>query len=346
MPDNPASRKRSRVGGFTLVELMVTMAIMAVLASAMAYVMAGAQESAQIAKTKSLIARLHALVMQKYESYRYRRLPVAIPAGLTPRQAAQVRCDVIRQLMRLEMPDRWTDVLADPVPIQNPATGKKSIVMTRPTSSRGYLTFVNSVINSVGFVQHQTDYQGAKCLYLLVTMGLDDPEVLENFSTSDSADFDGSGCKVFLDGWGRPIRFLRWAPGFVSPIQPAGPPAGSTVRDYRMPDQTDPMGVYGSPTSGPTGAGNSFALYPLIYSAGADGNYDLVTEVGANNKVTSRAFDYASTIPPNDPFASLADKSHFPDGGIGAPAIFPESDRGTRSLGDSDNIHNHAMGQR
>ena len=99
---------------------MVTMSIMAILTAAMAYVMAGAQESAQIAKTRTLIARLHTLVMQKYESYRYRRLPISIPAvvidpsngtGSPPPWAIQkIRCDVIRQLMRMEMPERWTDI--------------------------------------------------------------------------------------------------------------------------------------------------------------------------------------------------------------------------------------------
>ena len=32
-----------------------------------------------MAKTRALIAKLHALVMQKYEAYRNRRLPIAVP---------------------------------------------------------------------------------------------------------------------------------------------------------------------------------------------------------------------------------------------------------------------------
>lgn len=348
MPDNSASRKRWRVSGFTLVELMVTMAIMAVLASALAYVMAGAQESAQIAKTKSLIARLHALVMQKYESYRYRRLPVAIPAGLTPRQAAQVRCDVIRQLMRLEMPERWTDVADNAAPLNYTFT-TAPLVMQRPACSQAYVAFYNSVVNTSAFQQHLREHEGAKCLYLLVTMGLDEPDVLENFSASDIGEFDATGCKVFLDAWGRPIEFLRWAPGFVSPLQPA-PPTAAGGKDYRMPDQTDPLGVYGTPQTGSLGPGgsgrvmgNTFALYPLIYSAGPDGNPDLVPEQSLHG-----SFHYSAQNakgPRNDPFASIYDTSNFVDGPMGTPFI-PSTDKGTRSLGDSDNIYNHAIGQR
>ena len=347
--------------GFTLIELLITMAIMAVLTAAMTYVMAGAQESAKIAKTRSLIARLNGLVMQKYESYRYRRLPVAIPAGLSPQDAAKVRCDVIRQLMRLEMPDRWTDVTVNPVPIMNPATGMKTIVMQPPACSQAYRAFYRSVMNTASFQKNGIDHQGAKCLYLLVTMGLEDADVMENFSEGDIADFDKTGCKVFLDAWGNPIKFLRWAPGFISPLQPAQPGTHgipATARDLRMPDQTDPTGVYGVPQSATAAAGSkkpdTFALYPLIYSAGPDGNYDVVSDIG-NLGMGTGVLQYSNpphpnalTNPPNNPYVGYtnSDPTNFPDGPIGSPAIFPKSDVGSRSIGTSDNIDNHTIGAR
>ena len=73
---------------------------------------------------------------------------------------------------------------------------------------------------SVASVESDDD-QGAKCLYLIGhARGSDEPNALENFSASDFGEPDHNGCKVFLDAWGNPIRFLRWAPGFVSPLQP------------------------------------------------------------------------------------------------------------------------------
>jgi prepilin-type N-terminal cleavage/methylation domain-containing protein len=339
--------------GFTVIELLITASIMSILAVATAYVMAGAQESASIAKTRSLIARLHALVMQKYESYRYRRLPVAMPAGLSPQAAAKVRCDVIRQLMRMEMPDRWTDVTDNPTPLTT-ATGAV-VRIVRPTCSLAYAAFYNSVstakTSKTAFLKHGSDYQGAKCLYLLISMGLEDTDVMENFSEGDIADFDQTGCKVFLDAWGRPIRFLRWAPGFVSPLQPAKPGTNgipATARDLRMPDQTDPTGVYGvpqNPTTTVPGKADTFALYPLIFSDGPDGRYDIVSDGG---NVNSGNFRYSQTKPPNNPFAgygTYADNSMFPDGPFGTPAAFPASDR-PRTLGHSDNVHNHTIGAR
>jgi prepilin-type N-terminal cleavage/methylation domain-containing protein len=325
--------------GFTLIELMVTMAIMATLTAAMAYVMAGAQEAAQIAKTRTLVARLHTLVMQKYESYRYRRLPISIPPGLKPVEAAGIRCNAIRQLMRLEMPERWSDIYDPPVPLTT-STGV-TIQPPPPTPWQSYSAFYSSVKNGPNFSASKD--QSAKCLYLLIAMGLDEPDVMENFSEGDIADVDGSGCKVFLDAWGHPIHFLRWAPGFVSPLQPAQPGTNgipATARDQRSPDQTDPTGFYGVPktSTSPPGKANTSALYPLIYSSGPDGFDDVITEPPKGN------FRYAmpASPPANNPFASLTDPA-FTDGPIGATASATSLGR---APGVSDNIHNHLIGGR
>ena len=409
----PLSPGPSR-SAFTLVELMVTMAIIAILGAAMAYAVAGAQQSANIAKTRSLIAKIHSLVMQKYESYRTRRLPISIPAFVldptngpkdsmnnpipipTPARAiAQVRCDAIRQLMRMEMPERWTDVIDDPQPItvQQPGSPPGSaspwvyfdvasatpdgkggytnvnnpavVTMVRPSSSQAYLAVYNGVY---GATKSGNDppaaaakHQAAKCLYLLITMGLDDPDALENFSQQDIVDFDKSGCKEFVDAWGNPIWFLRWAPGMVSALQPDAPTPGSTARDQRMRDLTDPTGVYGSPqpgalvlnpatssqTSGPSRkGGNTFALYPLIFSAGPDSNYDTVAEWFGKG-----FFHYKSTNPANNPFSSVSDTTDFPcavpaaSGYGGGPFGAPFCDPG-RAFGNADNITNQDIGAR
>jgi prepilin-type N-terminal cleavage/methylation domain-containing protein len=373
---------------FTLIELMVTMSIMAILTAAMAYVMAGAQESAQIAKTRTLIARLHSLVMQKYESYRYRRLPITIPPKVldnpygnpiaTPLKAIQtVRCDVLRQLMRMEMPERWTD-LDDPTPISvadnsnslspinyydianpNQAAIVKMMLPSALQAYRGQATAIPHTDGTNGPVTYtpapaDSAYEGAKCLYLMVTMGLGEPDVMENFSEGDIGDFDGSGHKVFLDAWGKPIGFLRWAPGFISAYQPAKPGTGSlpaTAKDMRMPDQTDPAGIYGMPqTSATANKQDTFALYPLIYSAGPDGYVDMVLKWSKS----SQPFRYTQTNPLNNPFASVTDTDDFlkPLGPIGTAAI--TDDQGnyvdpatvSRALGTSDNIQSHSLSDR
>src|ERR1700722_371018 len=65
--------------GFTLVELMATMAIIAILATAMVSALSQAQESAKKMRTRQLIAKLHEQIMPRWESFQTRRLPVTVP---------------------------------------------------------------------------------------------------------------------------------------------------------------------------------------------------------------------------------------------------------------------------
>ena len=63
-------------------------------------------------------------------------------------------------------------------------------------------------------------------------------------------DRDGDGAKEFCDGWGQPIYFLRWAPGFTpySAVQVAADISAASTSLEQM-----------------------NTLTPLIYSAGPDG---------------------------------------------------------------------------
>jgi prepilin-type N-terminal cleavage/methylation domain-containing protein len=307
--------------GFTLIELMVVMAIMTVLSAMIAVAVSGAQESARVAHTRAVIARIHTLLMDRVESYRSRRLPIQIQLGSTPAQAAQLRCNAIRELMRMELPDRWTDI-TDP-----PVTKFGSLTMA-PTAT--FVSYQAALSNAGITTSSDPTYQGADCLYLIVTMGLEENDVLENFAQGDiGTDPKNPKMLCFIDSWGNPIQFLRWAPGFNSPLQPANP----TDRD-----QTDPTGQFGSPypTGSPTGTIGStpppltFALYPLIYSAGPDGYYDITVD-------TSPTLHYSQTNPPNNPFTGVGTPN-----ALGTPAISPSNTTG--SIGTADNIHNQELG--
>src|SRR6478752_7722253 len=108
--------------GFTLVELLVVITILSILASMVLFALASSAEAARVAKTKTTINKLHALIMAKYESYKTRRVPVDVKAVATQRMYtngptgwARARLDVIRELMRMEMPDGFTDIDDDPI---------------------------------------------------------------------------------------------------------------------------------------------------------------------------------------------------------------------------------------
>jgi len=76
----------------------------------------------------------------------------------------------------------------------------------------------------------------------------------------------------------------------------------------------------------------AFALHPLVYSAGPDKLYDVVTDYPAPDG----PLRYATTVPPNDPH-------YTPPSG---PQIGTAMDaNGDGRLSYADNIHNHLLAE-
>jgi prepilin-type N-terminal cleavage/methylation domain-containing protein len=347
--------------GFTLVELMITMAIIVILSALTMGALGSAEESARVSHTRALIARLHTLIMDRYESYSSRRLPIAFGSGnnneLSPAAAAQLKCWCVRDLMRMELPDRFTDVADKPAAtFFPPGISSTKTQIPRSAVSTSYFQVLqragilpagaSAATGAMVVPGVNTTYQGADCLYLIVTMGLEENDVLENFQQADiGSDPNYPQLQCFVDAWGNPIQFLRWAPGFNSPMQPMNAAANEWPTD---PDQTDPLGVYGKTYANGgrltgTLGGNpprlSFALYPLIYSAGPDGYYDIVSDTSPSPLHYAIA---TSTSPSDDPFYNLGSTTTgaLP---IGTPSI-NTSINTTGSLGSVDNIHNQEIG--
>jgi len=234
---------------FTLIELLVVIIIITLLAGALLGALAKTREVARLAATKATIKKLDELVMRKYESYTTRRVPLDL-SGMKPAAAAQLRLSVIRDLMRMEMPERWNDV----------SNGPKTAIK-QPSMQRIYQAKYAKQAPGA-------DHAHAKCLYMWVMTSI--PEAKTMFSGSEYADVDGDGWKTFIDGWGRPISFLRWAPGFspASDIQIADP-----VNHH---DPFDPGSFDAA----------AYQLFPLIYAGvigkASDGTDDYGINPGQN----------------------------------------------------------------
>ena len=190
-----------------------------------------ARQSGREAATKATIAKLNAILMRRYESYMTRRIPLDLStnittgARLTPFQVAQDRLYAIRDLMRMEMPDRGNDI--NDAPIVLPNSGKQ---LSRPALS---LLYYNRLNNSPPGGSGPNNNGAAELLYMIVSMG--SPQDMEQFNQSEIGDTNGNGYPEFLDGWGRPIFFLRWAPGFTP------------YSDIQMKDANDPQVHYHDP---------------------------------------------------------------------------------------------------
>jgi len=194
------------------------------------------------------------------------------------------RLMMLRELMRLEMPDRFSDITDNP--ITHIRGGQPSDpLLPRPAVSRAYLRRLNAATN-------RTDtHQGAESLYMFVMLGAEDSDAITHFSDNDIKDVDGDGLPEFVDGWGNPISFIRWPAGFASPMQSL-----DASKDY---DQFDARHVQGTPTN-PTE--RAYAMFPLIYSAGPDGIQDL-----AANPVGTDIYTPTSGVKSGQPIDSDTD---------------------------------------
>jgi prepilin-type N-terminal cleavage/methylation domain-containing protein len=340
--------------GFTLMELLIVMLIIAVLAALALTALQGAAEDARATRTRAIIAKLDQLLMERYNAYRTRALPIRVAPGTVPKSepftdanangfwdggetftdrngsgaynygAAYFRLMAMRELMRMELPDRRTDIVFLSTGVMEPTyTGMTQAALQR--------TYYRKIVNATGTAADVTQiqnkwslsYQGAECLYLIVsTMHDGDKNALDFFMPRETGDVDGDGMREILDGWGNPIEFLRWAPAYttgngVLTMQVA---PGVTAAASPVPDPYDPVRE---------DARMTFALHPLIYSAGRDKSYDIAAQL-----VDGSGNDFRYTLNRNDPYYVPTIAGQFPLG-------TPTDTNGNGYPEWADNITNH-----
>lgn len=252
------SRRVDRRIGFTLVELMAVIAIIGILSSVLIGALYQADKTSKLSGTRSLIQKMSNMMTARWDAYRTIRLPIQSDGATLATQgtAAQRnntgmgdrermalrRLLALRELVRMEMPDRYEDLADSTDPVDGndcfiPAvllTAGKGSKPVRPYLWRAYrrkIEAARQAYNRTHSTQlsfgdymtrcHNSGFESAEMLYLILTTGIDDSSVAtEHFSPGDSGDYDQDGMREFHDAWGRPIEFLRWAPGFVSSMQP------------------------------------------------------------------------------------------------------------------------------
>ncbi len=301
---------------FTLVELLIAISIIGIMTGMIMFALLGAQTDARVARTRGTIQKLNDIVLQQWEEYRYKPVDVRLPEfaktpipgtnppryPMSPREIARLRMLVLRDTMRMEMPDRITDMLYHPsqftVAYLNggvesavrlpralpPRFGllydslRSTIGMLR---AQGHPQWAGLTLNALPAVnpfppgeavdrfsaQGDEDWhdavQSSELLYLLVSSSqYAGSSALEFFRASEVGDPDGDGLLEFIDAWGRPISWIRW---------PAGYP-GDLVR-YAEDDAMDPLKTDWRYRNNVPAEWHPKTLVPLILSSGPDEEY-------------------------------------------------------------------------
>jgi type II secretory pathway pseudopilin PulG len=354
--------------GITLLELLITILIISILAALILGVAAVAGETARQHQTAHTIERLHTLLVDYYNTLKTRRVrlnsgveaainnPTNIP-NASDRSAAlaEARLYARREMVLMEIPDRWSDVLLASVVASdkanvNPLT---PLYFAEPSSTTGRTALANvylrrylalaAAVNNVSDMKKRQEAlgalvanQSAECLYMVITLATGDGEARGQFGESTIGDTDGDGAPEFLDGWGHPINFLRWAPGFDSQIQLNQNEIDTMVSGTQTAEAQrliardhDPFDMYRRD-------GHAFRLVPLIYSSGKDeisGIYD------APDYVTWRKGAFG-TPARQQPYLKPWLTPYEFDSSLSA-YLGTSTGEGT-----ADNVHNHLMGLR
>jgi hypothetical protein len=278
---------------------------------------------------------------------------------------AYARLYALRELMMMEVPERWSDVLLNAVPANpsglndarfpfyqdmrgNSPTGRTSLanIYLRRYVAMAGPSRKNTITGNRNTRDEILANQGAECLYMIITMACGDGEARTQFGENDIGDTDGDGAPEFLDAWGQPIEFLRWAPGFDSSIQ-------INANRFRQPNanEFDQVPVSGAWKSDAANDHDPFDLYrvdapafrlePLIISPGGD-------ELLGIRTAPAHVYYQGLSLP------QLA-TVHLPGNW---PAIFPWAQVNDTTIpgrvflgtstgeGAADNIHNHLLGRR
>jgi prepilin-type N-terminal cleavage/methylation domain-containing protein len=227
---------------FTLTELLIVMTIIAILSGLGFSAYTGATQMAREQRANAQIAKIDQLIMERYEGYRTRAVPIRTNPTFVQQTSnnrllpAQTRLNALRELMRMELPDRRTDIVnftASPPQLQINATPMVNAALQKsyfrsairalggnPNNSSTFHVLLDGGPSQQGWT---STHEGAECLYLILTTMRDgDKSALDYFTTDEIGDADNDGMKEILDGWGTPIEFLRWPAGYAEQPGPDG----------------------------------------------------------------------------------------------------------------------------
>lgn len=256
--DAEALVMRSSRAAFTLLELLIVIAIIGLLAAMSVVVMLGFKDSAEEEATSATIQKLARMIEQRTEAFdrAFRgvreqnamngmRLLLADPNtdgdrsdGVFGVYEPALRILAKKSAYRFEMPQSFADRIAfgdtDSKVTGMPNSFYYAIAAPRARTDLGLPTTTAldaaAIVNEVQtrFARHQSVTESAECLYFsLIASGSFGASTVDGdrFTPEEIADTDEDGLPEFIDAWGQPLRFYRWPTRMIDwnppvPFQP------------------------------------------------------------------------------------------------------------------------------
>lgn len=277
---------RARRDGFTIVELLMVVAILLFLIATSAFVVRNIGNKAREKATMANIIKVNGLLSQRIQAFQKLLESKRSDKLIQPRLSSK------RGQLVAELGNKKYYSLTDPV---------IEILVRKDLFRESFPQFIgdNITINSAMEAQPGVASGAAgglgsdgglsissEYLYFVLTQynGLGIAPVGEDaFNASEVADTDGDGLKEFIDGWGRPLRFYHWpsrlfrpygvgtirrdvAGAFFDGLPPV--PTSSSERDPLAVDPDDPLGRLANENS------RSNGLVQTLFNDSASYYYD------------------------------------------------------------------------
>jgi len=244
MKQNPKKQK-----GFTLLELLIVISIIAVLMGLSVSVMLGITTQAEEEATITTVRKVDALLQQRMEAFDRaftgnRKLAAVNSIGflLASQNIHGVRNEVKeilakKALFRFEFPQRMDERLffGDPEAVINGVpTGLPMAIFRAVAAPAARQQLINSgnlgptddeirdqVISN--WSNHRVETESAALLHFaLLASGSFGVGAVDGdrFTNQEVADTDGDGLPEFIDAWGNPLRFYRWPTRLIDMTAP------------------------------------------------------------------------------------------------------------------------------